>query len=98
MSCEDDHITVEEKTPQIIDVRQPVDFAKGHAENSINIPLDKMEERLEEIKSIEAPIVVVCGGGTRNKRAHELLTTLGVKSEAGGGWKDANEKYSGEDK
>lgn len=85
-------------TPQIIDVRDPDQFAKGHAENSINIPLSELEIRLEEIKSIKVPIVVVCGGGTRNKRAHELLTTLGVKSEAGGGWKDANEKYSGEDK
>ena len=82
-----------ELAPQIIDVRNPDDFAKGHAEHSINIPLDQMEQRLAEIKSINAPIVVVCGGGTRNKRAHELLTTLGVESKAGGGWKDANEKY-----
>ena len=80
-------------SPQIIDVRRPEDFAKGHAENSINIPLDQMEERLEEIKLIKVPIVVVCGGGTRNKKAHELLTSLGVVSVAGGGWKEAGEKY-----
>ena len=82
-----------ESKPQIIDVRRPDEYAKAHGENSINIPLNEMEERLEEIKNIDAPIVVVCGGGTRNKKAHELLTSLGVKSEAGGGWKEAGEKY-----
>lgn len=81
-------------TPQIIDVRRPDEYAKEHGENSINIPLNEMEERLEEIKKIKVPIVVVCGGGTRNKKAHELLTSLGVKSEAGGGWKEAAEKYN----
>lgn len=79
--------------PQIIDVRRPEEFAKEHAENSINIPLNEIEERLEEIKNINKPLVVVCGGGTRNKKAHDLLQMLGVESEAGGGWKEAAKKY-----
>ena len=84
----------EKPSAQIIDVRRPEEYAKGHGTNSINIPLNEMEERLEEIIGIKEPIVVVCGGGTRNKKAHELLTSLGVKSEAGGGWKEAGEKYN----
>lgn len=80
-------------SPKIIDVRRPNEFEKGHAKDSINIPLQEMETRLNEIKKIKQPIVVVCGGGTRNGKAFELLKSHGIKSEAGGGWKDADEKY-----
>lgn len=72
----------------IIDVRRPDEFEKGHAKGSINIPLQQMEERLDEIKNISEPIVLVCGGGTRHVKAFELLKANGIKSEKGGGWKD----------
>ncbi len=79
--------------PIVIDVRSADEFAKGHAEKSINIPLQEMEERLDEIKKIKSPIVLVCGGGTRNIKAAELLKSCGIAGEAGGGWKKVNEKY-----
>ena len=72
----------------VIDVRRPDEYTKGHAEASINIPLQEMEQRLNEIKKITRPVVVVCGGGSRNVKAFELLKKHGIKSEAGGGWKD----------
>ena len=75
-------------TPIIIDVRNSAEFEKGHAQDSKNIPLQEMEDRLGEIKKIKQPVVVVCGGGTRNKKAHDLLTQHGIKSTAGGSWKD----------
>lgn len=75
-------------TKKIIDVRRPEEFEKGHAKGSINIPFQEMENRLEEIKEITQPIIVVCGGGTRNVKAFELLKSLGVESEAGGSWKN----------
>ena len=72
----------------VIDVRRPDEFSKGHAEGSINIPFQEMENRLDEIKKITQPIVVVCGGGTRHVKAFELLKAHGIESEKGGGWKD----------
>ena len=72
----------------VIDVRRPDEFSKGHAEGSINVPLQEMEQRLEEIKKITHPIVVVCGGGSRHVKAFELLKNHGIESEKGGGWKD----------
>ncbi|HET7118166.1 MAG TPA: rhodanese-like domain-containing protein [Hanamia sp.] len=72
----------------IIDVRRPDEFAKGHTKGSINIPLQEMVKRLDEIKEIKEPIVVVCGGGTRHLKAFELLKANGIKSEKGGSWKD----------
>lgn len=76
------------KKSVIIDVRKPADFAKGHAKGSRNIPLDELEDRLGEVRKMEKEIIVVCGGGTRNKRAHELLKQHGIDSTAGGSWKN----------
>ncbi len=75
----------------VIDVRRPDEFKKEHAKGSINIPLQEMEQRLGEIKKIKQPIVVVCGGGTRNVKAYELLKSHGIESEPGGGWKEIEE-------
>ena len=72
----------------VIDVRRPEEFAKGHAEGSINIPLNEIPERLDEIKKIKQPRVVVCGGGKRHIKAFELLKENGIESEKGGSWKN----------
>lgn len=72
----------------IIDVRRPEEFAKGHVKGSINIPLKEMANRLDEIKKIKEPIIVVCGGGSGHVKAFDLLKANGIKSEKGGGWKD----------
>ena len=72
----------------VIDVRRPDEFKKGHADGSINIPLQEMGNRLDEIKKIKQPIVLVCGGGTRHVKAFDLLKANGIESEKGGGWKN----------
>lgn len=71
----------------IIDVRNPDQFRQGHAAGSINIPLPDMESRLDEIRALKQQVIVVCGGGTRNGKAHELLRQHGIDSMAGGSWK-----------
>ena len=75
----------------VIDVRRPDEFEKGHAKNSMNIPLDEMPERLNELKKVKQPLVVVCGGGTRHVKAFELLKENGIDSQKGGSWKDVDE-------
>jgi rhodanese-related sulfurtransferase len=72
----------------VIDVRRPAEFAKGHAGSSINIPLDEIPGRLEEVKKMTQPPVLVCGGGTRHVKAFELLKENGIDSHKGGSWKD----------
>lgn len=74
--------------PLIIDVRNPAEFAEGHAKGSINIPLGEMEERLEELRKKGIPLITVCGGGTRNKKASDLLSSSGIECTAGGSWKN----------
>ena len=72
----------------VIDVRRPEEFDKGHAKESINIPLKEMPDRLDEIKKVKQALVVVCGGGKSHAKAFELLKENGILSEKGGSWKD----------
>lgn len=70
----------------VIDVRRPDEFKKGHSKGSLNIPLQEMEGYLEEIKNINRPIVLVCGGGARHIKAYEFLKAHGIETEKGGSW------------
>ena len=58
---------------QIIDVRNAAEFEKGHAKGSINIPINQLANHLEEIRQMKEPPIMVCGGGTRNKKAQNLI-------------------------
>ena len=78
---------MQKKSQNIIDVRNADEFNKAHAEGSINIPINELEDHLDEIKKMKEPVVMVCGGGTRNKRAQKLLEEKGIDSTAGGSWK-----------
>src|SRR5690625_5268636 len=55
-----------------VDVRTPAEFASGHFENSTNIPLDQLEEMLEQFEG-HSQIVVYCRSGSRSARAKEIL-------------------------
>jgi MFS family permease len=64
----------------IVDVRSPDEFAAGHVEGAINIPLDALAERASEL-SREAVVVTVCGrGGGSSERAAERLRASGFSS------------------
>ena len=78
---------MEKKSPIIIDVRNADEYNKAHAEGSRNIPINELEDHLDEIKKMKEAVVMVCGGGTRNKRAKKLLEEKGIDSTAGGSWK-----------
>jgi rhodanese-related sulfurtransferase len=75
------------KSPIIIDVRNADEYDKAHAEGSRNIPINELEAHLDEIKNMKEPVIMVCGGGTRNKKAQQLLKDKGIEVEAGGSWK-----------
>ena len=46
-----------DKNATIIDVRTPEEFAGQHAPGAINIPLDQLSIRMDEIKDLPKPIV-----------------------------------------
>lgn len=63
----------------ILDVRRPDEFAEGHIENALNIPLDQLPARFTELKDFTA-IYIHCKRGGRAKSAYDVLNQLGVKN------------------
>lgn len=71
----------------LIDVRTPKEFTAGAIPGSVNIPIDELRERLEEIPR-DRPIVVYCQIGMRGYMAGLILRNSGVDAyNLGGGYK-----------
>ncbi len=73
---------------KIIDVRTQEEFKEAHAPGSINIPLQEINEHLEEIKKIGQPLILCCAGGTRSGKAVDILKREKIDCENGGSWKN----------
>ena len=74
----------------IIDVRTRDEFRGGHVVGSINIPLQEIQSRIDEIKKLEQPILVCCASGGRSGQAAAYLQSLGLDCENAGSWLDVN--------
>ncbi|HMN33355.1 MAG TPA: rhodanese-like domain-containing protein [Chitinophagaceae bacterium] len=81
---------IKENKGTIIDVRTPEEFQGGHVVGSINIPLQEVSGRLEEIKNHKTPIILCCASGGRSGVATQILQQSGVESYNAGSWLDVN--------
>lgn len=68
----------------IVDVRPTADFKKGHMLGALNLPNDKLKDRLGELpKDKSRPLVVVCALGGTSREAALTLVGLGhAKAQA----------------
>lgn len=66
----------------IIDVREPQEFAEGHIEEALNIPLANLMKNPHELEDIskDAEIILYCRSGARSNAAIEILRALGYKN------------------
>ena len=74
----------------ILDVRTPVEFMGGNVNGSINIPLQEIQARVEEIKKMPQPIILCCASGGRSGQATMFLKQHGIECSNGGSWLDVN--------
>lgn len=71
---------------QFVDVRTPEEFIRGSLPGAVNIPLDLLRERFEELDEVET--VVNCEVGQRGHAATLLLNNLGFRAmNLDGGYK-----------
>ena len=64
----------------IIDVRSPDEWEfDGHADCSVNYPLDEISSRIDELKKYEH-IVLVCRSGNRAGIAKRVLEGAGIQN------------------
>lgn len=81
---------IKENKGTIIDVRTPQEFMGGNVANSINIPLQELLERINELKELPSPLILCCASGNRSGQAHYYLNQQGVECYNGGSWLDVN--------
>jgi len=65
---------------QIIDVRSLAEFSSGHIPGAVNIPLEEMRQRIEEL-SPDKEVWLICGVGQRAYYAFRLLFQSGYKAK-----------------
>ena len=73
----------------VIDVRSNKDFAKGHIEGAVNIPLGDLKDKVRELPKGES-IVVHCNKGVTGNAAQNMLINLGFTKvyNLSGGYKE----------
>ena len=74
-----------DKNATIIDVRTPEEFAGQHVPGAINIPLDQLSIRMDEIKDMPKPIVAYCRSGSRSGMAVGIMKQNGITGAINGG-------------
>lgn len=70
----------------IIDVRTAEEFSFGNVPGSINIPMQEITMRLDEIRALPQPIVLCCASGNRSGHVLLFLQNNGISCENGGSW------------
>jgi len=77
----------------IIDVRSSGEFFGGHIENSLNIPLGDLPDKLDYLKDKNQPIITCCASGMRSAGAAKLLSAKDYTNVVnGGGWSSLESK------
>jgi phage shock protein E len=81
---------IKEGKGTIVDVRTPAEFQGGHATGSINIPLNEVPNRMDELKALAGPLVLCCASGGRSGQATHYLSQAGIECYNAGSWLDVN--------
>ncbi|MFI8521544.1 rhodanese-like domain-containing protein [Streptomyces sp. NPDC085481] len=78
-------LTVGEAEPRlpelnVVDVRTPGEFASGRLPGAVNVPLDRIEDSLSDLRDASAskPLLLVCASGARSGKAASALAVHGV--------------------
>ncbi len=76
---------VNDMNATVIDVRSSWEFEDGHVNGALNIPLDEIPMRVDEIKELPAPYVLYCRSGNRSGMAAGILQQFGLSQVHNGG-------------
>ena len=82
---------VNSQNAQLIDIRAKKKFTTGYIQGSRNIPFTEVKDRLEEIRAIEQPVIIICDMGVQAGAAIQMIGKDNVyRLEGGiGGWQGA---------
>jgi rhodanese-related sulfurtransferase len=73
----------------VVDVRSPGEFRGAHVAGSVNIPLQEIPLRIDELREMKH-VILCCASGNRSGQATSFLKQQGISCENGGSWLDVN--------
>jgi phage shock protein E len=80
------------KKVTVVDVRTPAEYSVGHVSGSVNIPLNELPQRVNEISGEQGPVFLCCASGTRSSQAEQYLRGNGFSNVYdGGSWTELNQ-------
>ncbi|MFZ4753051.1 MAG: rhodanese-like domain-containing protein [Chitinophagaceae bacterium] len=68
----------------LVDVRSKSEFESGTAKGAVNIPVEIIAQKLDQLKG-KSNIVVFCRSGNRSAAAKRILESKGLKNVINGG-------------
>ncbi len=65
-----------QQPPAVVDVRTEREYAAGHLEGALNVPLDEIRQRMDTVPA-HGRLVLYCGAGYRSYVAQQILLNQG---------------------
>jgi phage shock protein E len=78
----------------IIDVRTSGEFSGGHINGAVNIPVDIIRSKINDIKKKGKPVITCCASGMRSGSAASILKQAGIEAYNGGSWVSLQSKMA----
>lgn len=75
-----DALAFAEKNPQVklLDVRSALEFSQAHIKDSINIPIDMLSAKINDLSQAQQSYIVLCRTGNRSPMAADMLIQSGI--------------------
>ena len=70
---------------RIVDVRSPMEFAGGHFAGAVNIPVQELQFRVNEVGAPHESIILYCASGARSGMAAMMLSQMGFSDVVNAG-------------
>jgi len=70
------------KDPQVkfLDVRSALEFSQVHIKDSINLPIDILAAKVNELSQVKQSYIVLCRTGNRSPMAADMLIQSGIQA------------------
>ena len=71
-------ITEKDSRAKLLDVRSALEYSQIHIKDSVNVPIDMISSKINELSQSEQSYIVLCRSGTRSPMAADMLIQSGL--------------------
>lgn len=68
----------------VLDIRTELEYNEGHIKDSLHIVLDDLKYEIDQLKTLQKPIITCCRSEARSEHAKDLLLEHNIDVINGG--------------